>query len=71
MLGKSTMDLCPQPLKPIIYFDSDVTYSLQSVYKHFICGFSGLGKVGGFMPVYGDEETELPQREFHRRSEKN
>lgn len=52
-------------------FNSVVIFSLQSDYKHFVLGSSGLGKVGGFIPAYGDEETEFPQGEFHRRSEKN
>lgn len=57
MLGKPTMDLCSQPLKPIIYFNSDVIYNLQSVSKHFVLEF--LRKVG-FILGYRDEKTELP-----------
>lgn len=61
-----TYVLCPSRQ----WFNSVVIYSLQSDYKHFVLGSSGFGKVGGFIPGYGVEETELPQGEIHRRSEK-
>lgn len=51
-------------------FNSVVISSLQSNYKHFVLGSSGLGKVGGFIAGYRDEETELPRGELHGRSEK-
>lgn len=50
--------------------NSVVIYSLQNDYKHFVLGFSRLVKVGGFIPRYRDEETELPQGELCQKSEK-